>query len=78
MNILDDRLAHSNSAVVMAAIKLFLHLTLAMPATHQQVCCLLQLAWQWAAPTSGSGHATDALRATILEPSLLRCWAQHG
>ena len=37
MNILDDRLAHSNTAVVMAAIKLFLHLTLAMPATHQQV-----------------------------------------
>ncbi|KAK9786802.1 hypothetical protein WJX73_006669 [Symbiochloris irregularis] len=37
MNLLDDRLTHSNSAVVMAAIKLFLHLTLAMPATHQQV-----------------------------------------
>lgn len=37
MNLLDDRLTHSNSAVVMATIKLFLHLTLAMPATHQQV-----------------------------------------
>ena len=37
MNVLDDRLAHSNSAVVMATVKLFLHLTLRMPATHQQV-----------------------------------------
>ena len=37
MNMLDDRLTHSNSAVVIATIKLFLHLTLAMPATHQQV-----------------------------------------
>jgi hypothetical protein len=36
MNALDDRLAHSNSAVVMATVKLFLHLTLTMPATHQQ------------------------------------------
>lgn len=36
MNLLDDRLTHSNSAVVMATIKLFLHLTLSMPATHQQ------------------------------------------
>lgn len=38
MNVLDDRLSHSNSAVVMATVKLFLHLTLRMPATHQQVC----------------------------------------
>ena len=37
MNVLDDRLSHSNSAVVMATVKLFLHLTLRMPATHQQV-----------------------------------------
>ncbi|KAK9826712.1 hypothetical protein WJX81_000377 [Elliptochloris bilobata] len=37
MNTLDDRLAHSNSAVVMATVKLFLHLTITMPATHQQV-----------------------------------------
>lgn len=37
MNVLDDRLSHSNSAVVMATIKVFLHLTLRMPATHQQV-----------------------------------------
>ena len=36
LNVLDDRLAHSNSAVVMATVKLFLHLTLTMPATHQQ------------------------------------------
>lgn len=36
MNALDDRLSHSNSAVVMATIKLFLHLTLPMPPTHQQ------------------------------------------
>lgn len=37
MNVLDDRLSHSNSAVVMATVKLFLHYTLTMPATHQQV-----------------------------------------
>ena len=36
MNVLDDRLCHSNSAVAMATIKVFLHLTLSMPATHQQ------------------------------------------
>lgn len=36
MNLLDDRLSHSNSAVVMAAVKLFLQITLSMPATHQQ------------------------------------------
>ena len=39
MNLLDDRLTHSNSAVVMATIKFFLHLTLSMPATHQQASC---------------------------------------
>jgi hypothetical protein len=37
MNVLDDRLNHSNSAVVLATIKGFLHLTLQLPATHQQV-----------------------------------------
>ncbi|BDA42681.1 beta-adaptin-like protein A [Coccomyxa sp. Obi] len=37
MNVLDDRLLHSNSAVVMATVKLFLHLTLSMPPTHQQI-----------------------------------------
>lgn len=51
MNILDDRLCHSNSAVAMATIKVFLHLTLSMPATHQQARCPLLhvLCWQ-AAP----------------------------
>jgi hypothetical protein len=37
MNALEDRMAQVNSALVMAAVKVFLHLTLAMPATHQQV-----------------------------------------
>ena len=37
MNALEDRLGHVNSAVVMAALKVFLHLTLNMTATHQQV-----------------------------------------
>jgi hypothetical protein len=37
MNVLDDRLSHSNSAVVMATVKVFLHMTLHLPATHQQV-----------------------------------------
>lgn len=41
MNVLDDRLSHSNSAVVMATVKMFLHYTLSMPATHQQVTHLL-------------------------------------
>ena len=40
MNVLDDRLSHSNTAVVMGCVKLFLHLTLKLPATHQQVCCV--------------------------------------
>lgn len=38
MNILEDRMTHSNSAVVLAVCKLYLHITLSMPATHQQVC----------------------------------------
>jgi hypothetical protein len=37
LNALEDRLGHVNSAVVLAATKVFLHLTLSMTATHQQV-----------------------------------------
>ena len=37
MNVLEDRLASTNSAIVVAIIKVFLFLTLMMPATHQQV-----------------------------------------
>ena len=37
MNALDDRLASTNSALVLGAAKLFLHLTLGAPATHQAV-----------------------------------------
>ncbi|XP_078431781.1 adaptin family protein [Wolffia australiana] len=37
MNLLEDRLQHANGAVVLAAIKVFLHLTLSMPDVHQQV-----------------------------------------
>lgn len=37
LNALEDRLSHNNSAVVIAAIKVFLHQTLSMTATHQQV-----------------------------------------
>ena len=37
LNALEDRLAHANSAIVLAAAKVFLHLTLNMTATHQQV-----------------------------------------
>lgn len=36
MNVLDDRLSHANSAVAMATVKAFLHLTINMTATHQQ------------------------------------------
>ena len=37
LEVLDDRLSSTNSAVVLAAAKLFLHLTLSMPETHQRV-----------------------------------------
>jgi hypothetical protein len=37
LNALEDRLASSNSAVVLGAIKAFLFLTLPLTATHQQV-----------------------------------------
>ncbi len=40
LNALEDRLNHVNSAVVVAAIKVFLHLTLSMTATHQQVIAM--------------------------------------
>ncbi|KAL6530788.1 hypothetical protein OROGR_014648 [Orobanche gracilis] len=37
MNLLEDRLQHANGAVVLATIKLFLHMTLSMTDVHQQV-----------------------------------------
>jgi len=37
MNLLEDRLQHANSAVVLGAAKVFLHLTLSMPEVHLQV-----------------------------------------
>ena len=37
MNALEDRLQHSNSAVVLAAVKVFLRVTLSMADVHQQV-----------------------------------------
>lgn len=37
MNLLEDRLQHANSAVVLATIKVFLHVTLSMTDVHQQV-----------------------------------------
>ena len=37
MNLLEERLRHSNSAVVLACTKVFLNLTQDMPAVHQQV-----------------------------------------
>ena len=37
MNLLEERLKHSNSAVVLATTKLFLNLTQDMPAVHSQV-----------------------------------------
>ncbi len=37
LNALEDRMGHVNSAVVVATIRVFLHLTLSMTATHQQV-----------------------------------------
>ena len=37
MNVLEDRLQHSNSALVLATIRVFLHLTVAIPDIHQQV-----------------------------------------
>lgn len=40
MNLLEDRLQHANGAVVLATVKVFLHLTLSMTDVHQQVPCL--------------------------------------
>eukprot|EP00850_Spirogloea_muscicola_P011386 SM000070S21352 [mRNA] locus=s70:581897:587414:+ [translate_table: standard] len=37
MNVLEDRLQHANSAVVLATVKVFLHLTMSMADVHQQV-----------------------------------------
>ncbi|KAL0407771.1 UNVERIFIED_CONTAM: Beta-adaptin-like protein A [Sesamum radiatum] len=37
MNLLEDRLQHANGAVVLASIKVFLHMTLSMTDVHQQV-----------------------------------------
>ena len=37
MNLLEDRLQHANGAVVLATIKVFMHLTLSMTDIHQQV-----------------------------------------
>ncbi|EPS72403.1 hypothetical protein M569_02352, partial [Genlisea aurea] len=37
MNLLEDRLQHANGAVVLATIKVFLHITLSMTDVHQQV-----------------------------------------
>lgn len=37
MNLLEDRLQHANSALVLATTKVFLHLTLSMADVHQQV-----------------------------------------
>ena len=37
MNALEDRLQHGNSAVVLAAVKVFLRATLSMADVHQQV-----------------------------------------
>lgn len=37
MNLLEDRLQHANSAVVLATIRVFLYLTMSMADVHQQV-----------------------------------------
>ncbi|KAK9142558.1 hypothetical protein Syun_011958 [Stephania yunnanensis] len=37
MNLLEDRLQHANGAVVLATVKVFLHMTLSMTDVHQQV-----------------------------------------
>ena len=37
MNVLESCLGHANSAVVLATVKVFLHLTLELPEVHQQV-----------------------------------------
>ena len=37
MNCLEDRMTHNNSGVVLGVIKVYLHITLDLPITHQQV-----------------------------------------
>ena len=42
MNLLEERLKHSNSAVVLGATKVFLHLTQDLPEVHAQVYARLR------------------------------------
>ncbi|KAK6129696.1 hypothetical protein DH2020_036562 [Rehmannia glutinosa] len=44
MNLLEDRLQHANGAVVLATIKVFLHMTLSMTDVHQQLEMLTAVA----------------------------------
>ena len=59
MNVLDDRLAHSNSAVVMATIKLFLHLTLPMPDPTAPAGVPTSTAHRFGACKSRHAHGED-------------------
>ena len=67
MNLLEDRLHHANGAVVLATIKVFLHLTMSMTDVHQQVhmllpetwfgsCCIIAIAFQKHLILSCSGY----------------------
>lgn len=37
LNVLEDRMQHANTAIVLAAARVFLNITLSLPAVHQQV-----------------------------------------
>lgn len=54
MNLLEDRLQHANSAVVLATTKVFLHLTMSMADVHQQVCLITSCDNMLPAPLSPS------------------------
>ena len=58
MNALDDRLSTPNSAVVLATVKVFLNLTLAMPYDHQQVTAAAMVHDPLRLPTTTSNRAT--------------------
>ena len=61
MNLLEDRLRHNNSAVVLATVRVFLHLTLSHEDVHQAVYERIKAPlFTLAAASSGSGGGNEA------------------
>ena len=72
MNLLEDRLRHNNSAVVLATVRVFLHLTLSHEDVHQAVYERIKAPlFTLAAATSGSGGGNEAAFAVWAHLHLL-------